>query len=152
MQNEAFSKPISTKSLQNTSRGWRSRLQKFLEIGALKNFAIFTGKILFWSLFLINFQAIWPATLLQFYYRTLTQLFSCEYCRIFKNNFFYRTLLVADSEEDLLNPSSTILYLNGSLWIFHNLYSGKYISDVNPNLGGFFRGSFSGSGGGLPPV
>ena len=32
-----------------------SRLQLFFKIGALKNFAIFTGKHLYWSLFLIKF-------------------------------------------------------------------------------------------------
>ena len=34
----------------------RSRLQMYFEIGALKDFAIFTEKHLFWSLFLINMQ------------------------------------------------------------------------------------------------
>ena len=42
-----------------------SRSRMFFEIGALKNFAIFTGKDLCWSLF-----------------------FSCKYCEIFKNSFF----------------------------------------------------------------
>ena len=154
MQNEALSKPISTKSLQNTSRGRRSRSQKFFKIGDLKHFTIFTGKILCWSLFLINLQAFWPATFLQLYCRTLTQVLSCEYCTIFKNSFFYRTPLVAASlvAASLLNPSSKILYLNGSLWIFHNLYSEKYISDVSPNLGELFRGSFWGWEGGKYPL
>ena len=31
---------------------------------ALKNFAIFIGKLLCWSHFLINFQTFWPATLI----------------------------------------------------------------------------------------
>ena len=29
---------------------------------------------------------------------TLTQVFSCEFCEIFKNNFFYRAPLVAASD------------------------------------------------------
>ena len=29
---------------------------------------------------------------------TLAQVFSCEFCKIFKNTFFHRTLLVAASE------------------------------------------------------
>ena len=29
--------------------------------------------------------------------QTLTQVFSCEYCKIFKNSFFYRTPLVTAS-------------------------------------------------------
>ena len=37
-----------------------SRLEMFLKIGVLKNFAIFTGKYLCWSLFLIKLQA-WTA-------------------------------------------------------------------------------------------
>ena len=36
---------------------------KFLKIGVLKNFAIFTGKHLYWSLFLIKLQAFSSATL-----------------------------------------------------------------------------------------
>ena len=31
------------------------------------------------------------------YKETLAQVFSCEYCEIFKNNFFYRTFPVAAS-------------------------------------------------------
>ena len=43
-----------------------SCLQMFFKIGVLKNFAIFTGEYLFWSLFLIKLQlAIRPATLLK---------------------------------------------------------------------------------------
>ena len=45
------------------------------------------GKHLCWSLFLITLQA----------FRSQKQVFSCEYCEIFKNNFFYRTPLVTAS-------------------------------------------------------
>ena len=48
----------------------------------LKNFAEFTGKHLCQSLFLI---------------KSLTHVFSCEFCEIFKSTFFYRSLLVAAS-------------------------------------------------------
>ena len=41
-------------------------------------------------------QAFRPATLLKIDSNTC---FFCEYCEIFKNNFFYRTLLVAVSEQ-----------------------------------------------------
>ena len=54
----------------------------FFKIGVLENFSIFTGKHLCWSLFLKE---------------TPTQVFSCEYCEFFKNNFFYRTPMVAAS-------------------------------------------------------
>ena len=36
-----------------------------------------------------------PATLLR--KKTLAQVFSCEFCEIYKNTFYYRTLLVAAS-------------------------------------------------------
>ena len=55
------------------SRG--SCLQMFYKIGALKTFSIFTGK-----------------------HETSTQVFSNEYCEIFKSAFFHRTPLVATSE------------------------------------------------------
>ena len=41
-----------------------SRSQMFFKISVLKNFAIFTGNHLCWSLFLIKLQALRPAFLL----------------------------------------------------------------------------------------
>ena len=41
-------------------------------------------------------MAIFPATLLK--KETPTQVFSCEYCKIFKNSFFYRPHSLASSE------------------------------------------------------
>ena len=55
----------------------------FYKKAVLKNFAIFRGKTLCWSLFLIN-VAGHPATLNE----TPTQAFSCGYCKIFQNIFF----------------------------------------------------------------
>ena len=72
MQNEAFSQVILTKSIQSTSRGRSNCSQIFFKIGALKNFSLFTEKHLCWSFVLINSK----------------QVFSCEYCEIFKNGFF----------------------------------------------------------------
>ena len=43
----------------------RSHLQMFVIIDVLKNFAIFTGKHLYWSLILIKLQAFRPVTLLK---------------------------------------------------------------------------------------
>ena len=57
--------------------------------GVLKNFAIFTGKHLSWSLFLIKFRAFRPATLLK---ETPTQVFSCKICETFKNTYFEKHL------------------------------------------------------------
>ena len=67
-----------------------SRPEVFCKKGVLRNFAKFTGKHL------------WPATGLQqacnFIKKdTLAQVFSCEFCEISKNTFFYRTPLVAAS-------------------------------------------------------
>ena len=52
----------------------------FFKIAIFKNFAIFTGKVLRRCL-----------------RETPTQVFSCEYCEIFNNSFFYRTPPVAVS-------------------------------------------------------
>ena len=49
--------------------------------------------------FLIKLQALRPATLL----KTLAQVLSCEFCEIFKNNFFYRTPLMAASDQNYLS-------------------------------------------------
>ena len=47
----------------------------FCKKSVLKNFANFTGKDMCWNLFLIKTE-------------TETQMFSLEYCIIFKNTFF----------------------------------------------------------------
>ena len=58
------------------------------KIGVLKNFANLTGKYLRWSFFLIKLQLqAWKA-----------QVFSCQICEIFNNNFFYKTPLTANSD------------------------------------------------------
>ena len=60
----------------------------------LKNFAVFTRKRLYWSLFLIKLQAFRPATVLK---STPTQTFSCEYCEILKSIYFEKHLWTAAS-------------------------------------------------------
>ena len=60
----------------------------------LKNFAVFTRKHLYWSLFLIKLQAFRPTTLLTW---TPTQTFSCECCEIFKSTYFEKHLWTAAS-------------------------------------------------------
>ena len=64
--------------------------QMFFKIGALKNFAIFPGKCLCWSLFLIKLQA-YNSIKRRFH---PTQKFSYEYCKIFKK-VLYKQLQVA---------------------------------------------------------
>ena len=60
--------------------------QVCFKIGNLKNFAIFRGVYLYWSLFLIKAKLqVWkPATSLK---RVSTQIISCEYSEFFKNSF-----------------------------------------------------------------
>ena len=70
-----------------------SRSQMFFKVDVLKSYAIFTRKHLRWSLFFKKFQSFRPATLKE----TPAKVFSCEYCKIFKNSFFHRTLPVAAS-------------------------------------------------------
>ena len=83
----------------------------FCKIGILRNLVVFTGKHLHWSLF--------------FKKETPTQVFSCEYCKIFQNSFFYRALLVAGSnyffamvfvkfDRDLKNGTAR----SSHLWLF----------------------------------
>ena len=57
----------------------------FYKNGDLKNFAIFTGKHLCRSIFFIEKE-------------TLTQVFSCIFCEIFLNTFFYITPRLAVSK------------------------------------------------------
>ena len=60
-----------------------------IEKAVLKNFAIFTGKHLRWSLFLIELQVWGPATVLK---ETPAKVFFCAYCEIFKNTYFQEKL------------------------------------------------------------
>ena len=62
----------------------------FFKIGALKSFAIFTGRRLCWSLFSIKLQVLSPATLLK---RDSNVSVLCEYCE--KQHHFYSAPPVA---------------------------------------------------------
>ena len=62
-----------------------SRPEMFCQKGILRNFANFTGKHLCQGFFVIKKA-------------TLPQVFSCKFCKIFKNSFFRRTRPVAASE------------------------------------------------------
>ena len=62
--------------------------QMFFKIGVLKNFANFTGKHLCWSLFLIKFQTLRPATLLK---RDSRQVFSCTISKFLRALFLKNT-------------------------------------------------------------
>ena len=60
----------------------------FCKKGVLRNFAKFTGKHLFQSLFFNKLAGLRPETF--FKKESLAQVFSCEFCEISKNTFFYR--------------------------------------------------------------
>ena len=72
------------------SLGYRSsRLEVFCKKGVLRNFAKFSGKHLRQSFFLQ------PEAYNFIKKETLAHVFSCEFCDISKNIFFYRTPPVA---------------------------------------------------------
>ena len=76
-------------------------LELFCKKSVLRNFANFTGKHLCWSLFIIELQAFWPATLLN---RDPTLVWNkqrfnnCGICEIFKNSYFEAHLRKTTSE------------------------------------------------------
>ena len=72
-----------------------SHPEVFCKKRALGNFAKFTGKHLCQDLFFDKIAGLRPSTLLK---KKLAQVFSCEFCEIFKNTFFYRTPPVAASD------------------------------------------------------
>ena len=84
-----FSNKKNAENCKKHHRSRNGRSQMFFKIGVLKNFSIFTGKHLCWSLLLNKWQTFKSAALLK---ETPTQLFSCEYCEIFKNTFFIEQL------------------------------------------------------------
>ena len=71
-----------------------SRPEVFWKKGVLRYFAKFTGKHLYQSLF-INKVAGLTCNFIK--KESLAQVFSCEFCKISKNTFFYRTPQVAAS-------------------------------------------------------
>ena len=66
----------------------------FFEISSIKNFAIFTGKHLFWGLHLIKLQAFTPATFLK---NDSNIGDSYGYCKLFKSSFFIEKKAAFDS-------------------------------------------------------
>ena len=107
-----------------------SRWQMFFRIGVLKNFAIFTGKRLYCSCFVIKLQAFRSRTLLK---ETPRQVFSYEYCEVFKNSFFYRTPLVAAS---LTTKNINFDYLQ----LAHFMSLVSFYTSWKPLVSLYFRG------------
>ena len=80
----------------------------FYKKSVLKNVAIFTGRHLCWSLFLVKLQTFTSAILLK---QTSRQLFSCKCCDIFKNTLFEKRLRTAASGNFLgCEASARIIY------------------------------------------
>ena len=79
---------------------WKTRSSHrrcFVKKAVLKNFAIFAGKHLCWSLFLK---------------RDSRQVFSCEYCEILKNTYFEKHLRTAASGKPHLNTLVSWVFIN----------------------------------------
>ena len=90
---------VRTWDVDRFSKSRSSRLQTFFKTGVFKNFVIFTGKHLCWSFFL-----------------TPTQMFSCEYCEILKNNFFQRT---PASEKSIILINLRVYYFDDFIYSTH---------------------------------
>ena len=82
-------------SIRCSEKSRSSCSQVFFKIDVLESFEIFTGKHLCWSLFLIKLHAQKGCNFIK---KRPQHMFSCEYCEIFKNSFFYRASPVAASE------------------------------------------------------
>ena len=97
-----------------------SRSQVIFEIGSINNFAIFTGKHLFWGLFLIKFQGFRPATFLK---RDSNTGVSCGYYELFKNSFFTENLrwLLLTVQPQYSEDRLSVSYLISRLHVLSNL-------------------------------
>ena len=84
-----------------------SRISVFVCSFAPVSFCIFD--YLYWGFWFFVVWFVTPATLLK--KETLAQVFSCEFCEISKNTFYYRTPLVSDHPKNkegfLLLPVKT---------------------------------------------
>ena len=74
-----------------------SRPEGFCKKGVLRSFAKFVGKHLRKSLFFNKVAGLRTQTCNFIKKETLAQVFSCAFCEISKNTFFYRITLVAAS-------------------------------------------------------
>ena len=78
------------RTVKNLIISKKNSLQKFYKKGVLKNFAKFTGKNFWQSLFFNKNSVIQACNFIK--KEALTQLFSCESCEIFKIHFFIEHL------------------------------------------------------------
>ena len=88
-------------SIQQQLRYRGSLSQMFFKIGVLKNFAIFTGKHLCWSLFLIKLiKGLKSCNFIK--KRLQHRFFPVNIAKFLSTAFFYRTLPVAASKDKFL--------------------------------------------------
>ena len=92
---EIFVRKLRKLRLLRTWRSMFSDIQQeppemFYKKSVFQNFAIFTGKHLCWSLFLIKLQVC-------FIKKTPAQVIFCEYCEILKKIYFEKNLWMAVS-------------------------------------------------------
>ena len=73
------------------------RMEMFCKKAVLRNFAKFIGKHLCQGPLFNKVAGLRPATLL-INNETLVQVFSCEFCEMFKNTFFTEHLWATASE------------------------------------------------------
>ena len=77
-------RPLGRCNSELLKKSKSSRSQIIFEINSFKNFAKFTGKHLFWGLFLMKLQAFRPATFLK---RTPTQVFPVDFVNFLRTAF-----------------------------------------------------------------
>ena len=102
----------------------------FCKKGVLKNFAKSTGKSLCQkSLFELSCR-LRPATILE--KRLLVQVFSCEFCELFKNTFCYRTRPAAASvfRNHLVSTNCTEQNIPEGLTVFCFKYLLKHVQST----------------------
>ena len=117
-----------------------SRLDVFCRKGILRNFAKFTGKHLCQSLF---FNKVAGAACNFIKKETLAQVFSCEFCEISKNTFFYRTPPVALSEDNTIQSSISVYFViawGSYYWILETLLFARTTAQkMKFSIKGFYR-------------
>ena len=80
----------------------------FCKKGVFRNFIKFTGKHLCQNLFFNKIAGLKASNII--YKKTLTHVFSCEFCEISKNTFLHRTPLVAASANLLMKQKLNVNY------------------------------------------
>ena len=88
-ENVLFNSDVACYATCSCKKTFKQPSQMFSETDPLKNFAIFTGKNLYWSVFFWSFRTEG----LHFYLKSDSNAgVFCEYCEMFKNSFFIEDL------------------------------------------------------------